>query len=366
MKLLVAALALLSAAGDYQPASAPAPRFESSTATGTLEGAPYRIEIPPGWNGDLVMLFHGYEVKGQPREDPWPRMPGHGIEVFLNKGYAVALSGYSAQGWAVEQAMSDSMRLREYFETAYGKPDRTYAVGYSMGGHLTLATLERHPEAYDGGLSLCGANMPATMVFQTATDALASFDALFPGVLALGPGGLSDPSSPASIDGAKVEAALKSNPERAARLSKSLGIDAEHLSGTLWLYYALLREMMDRAGGFPATNADTVYRGFGDDGAFNRAVRRYAGSPEAIAYARAHTALTGRIEDPVVVLSNAYDDILPIRGNGIYRALVAGSERSHLLRELPSVGRGHCNFEDAQISKAFDTLVAWVEGGSPP
>lgn len=359
-------LLLLAASMMIWSAPAAEPPAGARVATGSIQGAPYRIEIPADWNGDLVMLFHGYEVKGQPRADPWPRMDGHGIEQFLDRGYAVALSGYSAQGWAVEQAMADAARLRAHFEAAHGAPERTYAVGFSMGGHLTLAALEQRPAAFDGGLSLCGANMPATTVFQFALDALAGFDALFPGVLALGPGGLSDPSSPAMLDGERVAAALAADPEKAGWLARSVGVEPGDLAGTLWLYYAVLREMIERAGGFPADNRATVYRGFGDDSAFNHSVRRYSGDPEAIAYVRANANLTGRIEDPVVALSNAYDDVVANRHGGIYRALADEAGRSNLFVQLPPAGRGHCNFEPAQIGAAFDTLVGWVESGARP
>lgn len=38
--------------------------------TGTLGDAPYRVEIPADWNGELVVLLHGYEPRGVPRANP--------------------------------------------------------------------------------------------------------------------------------------------------------------------------------------------------------------------------------------------------------------------------------------------------------
>ena len=67
-----------------------------------------------------------------------------------------------------------------------------------------------------------------------------------------------------------------------------------------------------------------------------------------------------------MALSNAYDDILAVRHNGIYPDLTARAGRSHLFRQLPSVGRGHCNFEDAQIGAGLAALVQWVEGRPRP
>jgi hypothetical protein len=52
------------------PPIAPSAQNEISaprTDSGTLGDAPYRIDIPANWNGELVMLLHGYEPKGMPR-----------------------------------------------------------------------------------------------------------------------------------------------------------------------------------------------------------------------------------------------------------------------------------------------------------
>ncbi len=48
----------------------------------------------------------------------------------------------------------------------------------------------------------------------------------------------------------------------------------------------VLREFEQRAGGIPVDSRKTIYPAFGDDAAFNRQVKRYAGSPAALAYAR--------------------------------------------------------------------------------
>ena len=74
--LLLAALAGCASAppAPEAPAAAqPAPAAPAATPashSGVLEGAPYLIEVPPRWNGELVMFLHGYEPKGAPRETP--------------------------------------------------------------------------------------------------------------------------------------------------------------------------------------------------------------------------------------------------------------------------------------------------------
>ena len=83
------------------------------TSAGSFNGVPYRIDLPKNWNGDLVVLMHGYEPKGAPRQNPWPQ--NEETPVFLSRGYAVAASAFASQGWAVGDALEDSDQLRLLF-----------------------------------------------------------------------------------------------------------------------------------------------------------------------------------------------------------------------------------------------------------
>lgn len=348
--LLIATMALAGPA-LAQPSLA-GPGREALVVSDTLAGSPFRVDIPADWNGELVMLLHGYEPSGVPRATPWPQ--NEAAPVFLARGYAVAAPAYSAQGWAIAEALRDIEALRRRFAESHGAPERTWLAGFSMGGLLALASVERHPEAYDGALSLCGVNMPTARVFENAVlTPLVAFDRFFPGVLP----DLDDPASPPMIDSAALEATLAADEATAARLAERLQIARPALSGALMLGYLVLSEMRERAGGFPADNRERVYAGFGDDAAFNREVTRYAGDPQAVDYAEANAPLTGRIEDPVVLLSNRNDPTVPARFNAIYPALVEASGAIDALTVLPTVGEGHCDFTAEQIGGAFDTLT---------
>lgn len=85
----------------------PAPR----TLSGELQGAPWRLDVPASWNGDLVMLAHGYEPVGIPRTAPMAA--NDSTAPLLAAGYAVAQSAYASQGWAVADAITDTERLRQ-------------------------------------------------------------------------------------------------------------------------------------------------------------------------------------------------------------------------------------------------------------
>ena len=66
------------------------------TLSGELQGAPWRLDVPADWNGDLVMLAHGYEPVGMPRATPMAA--NDGTAPLLAAGYAVAQSAYASQG----------------------------------------------------------------------------------------------------------------------------------------------------------------------------------------------------------------------------------------------------------------------------
>src|SRR6201996_5454325 len=188
-------------------APGPAPEMAVSTSARALDGVPYRIDIPTNWNGDLVVLMHGYEPKGVPRQNPWPQ--NEEAPVFLSRGYAVAASAFASQGWAVGDALENSEKLRQFFIKENRTPHHAYVVGFSLGGLDSLATMERYGHAYSGALSMCGVNLSAPdIIARGVVTPLVAFDVYFPGVLP----DLLDPAAPAMIDQGRFEEALKANP----------------------------------------------------------------------------------------------------------------------------------------------------------
>ena len=95
-----------------------------------------------------TLFYHGYSVEplrftAQERLSPM-------FDSMLSQGYALIQSGYSAGGWAIEQAAADSERLRRHFIDKHGAPKRTLVMGMSMGGALTAMAIESQPEIYAG------------------------------------------------------------------------------------------------------------------------------------------------------------------------------------------------------------------------
>lgn len=342
----------LAACIGFGPLPSRAAVPQSGAHTGTLQRAPYRIDIPANWNGDLVMLMHGYQPAGAPRATPMKAADA--TSVFLKQGYAVAQSEYASQGWAIGDAIVDNEHLRQHFTHVFGRPAHTYIYGFSLGGLETAASIERYRHAYTGALVMCGATVSTPEIASRAlVTPLVAFDALIPGVLP----DLAAPDSPPFVAPAVFAKALQAHPKEAALLEKRLQETPGSLP-TLSLYYMILRELEQRAGGMPVDNRKTVYRGFGDDAAFNRQVHRYAGTPAAMAYAQRNVTLTGRIDVPLVMQWNAFDQTIPSRFHPIYPDQIRAAGDGKLLTVLEPVGDGHCNFTDAQISAAFNTLIS--------
>lgn len=347
--------ALLAGCASTPPVES-RPAAKPGASTGSIEGAPFRIAIPQNWNGDLVLYLHGYESSGRERQ---AQMSGGRMENWLlSRGYAMAQSAYSTQGWAVAEALVDNERLRQHFIDSYGEPRRTLLIGHSMGGHLVLASMERHPDAYAGGLALCGANSPAAELFaEGLVPPLVAFDHFFPGAMGLAPGGLSDPDSPPMVDADALQAALQGDEGQARALGERFGILREDLADALMLRYLILRELMQRGGGFPVDTRAVVYTGMGDDAAFNASVRRHAGDPAGMAYAAANAPLLGTIQAPVVLLANVYDPIVPAAFSSRYVTLANAAGNADKVLELVSAGHGHCGFTPADVDRAFDALL---------
>lgn len=336
-------------------APAPVPPAQAVVETGEIKGAAYRIDIPVNWNGELVVNAHGYEPAGSPRQVPLP-FP-EGMAPLLAQGFAIAATGYSAKGWAIPEAITDIERLRAYVVATHGPPRRAWLVGWSMGGLVALASAERHPQAWSGVVSMCGVSLSSeAMMSRGALGPLAAFDALFPGVLPQAPAGLADASLPDAAEGDAIAAALDGNATRATALAQHFDIPRDALPGSLWLYYLVLQELAQRAGGFPVASATGPDGIDGDEAALGVRIRRYVAAPAALAYVRDTGALTGAAPVPVALQPNPADPTVPARFSRGYLALAEAAGRGAQVRLLPPAGEGHCGFAEDTVGAALETL----------
>ena len=331
---------------------------------GEIEGAAYRIDVPENWNRELIVYFHGYSI-GQVRFSR-ERPLYESLAKLVAQGYAVAQSGYSRSGWAVEQAVADSERLRAYFLRHHGKPQRTLAMGTSMGGLLTIHAIETQPKVYAGGLSLCGALAPADTMTQHAFALRAAFDAYFPDVLGpLVP--VPAEFKPDQHVEERIASALRSNPKAASALkSLQAGSTDDNLPGVIGFVTYLTKELQQRTGGNPFDNRDEAYVGTGDDEALNARVRRYAGDAKAMAYLVRWYTPSGMPKRPLLALHTLADPLVPISVSNDYAARTRLSGNSERFVQQWVAREGHCTMSNEEIVGAFSDLVGWLDGRRPP
>src|SRR5882724_8137058 len=93
---------------------APPRRRDGTTACWS---ATYTINVPPDWNGGLVMFAHGYEGEGSGngtvRNSP---LDAH----LAERRYAWAASGYRAWGYRPDWFLLDLLTLRAHFINRFG------------------------------------------------------------------------------------------------------------------------------------------------------------------------------------------------------------------------------------------------------
>ncbi|ARZ74025.1 hypothetical protein CCR98_07525 [Stenotrophomonas sp. WZN-1] len=350
---LALALGLLLPAASLLAAPPTAPRMLS----GELQGAPWRLDVPAGWNGDLVMLAHGYEPVGVSRTTPMAA--NDSTAALLAAGYAVAQSAYASQGWAVADAITDMERLRQHALGEIKRVRHTWLLGFSMGGAVTLASLERYPQHYAGGVSLCGANLSGEQIATDLLTTLVAFDYFFPNTEGLPATGLASHEAAVLPQAALyqgIAGALQRNPQHADVLARKLQVAPDALAGTISLHALVLHELAARSGGMPVGNRGVVYSGFGDDRAFNAGVQRVDAVPAAQADVRAKLALSGALKRPLVIQFNNNDPTIVAHMRTVYPQLAARAGAHPLPRVLPPVGEGHCGFSEAQVVDALKAI----------
>jgi pimeloyl-ACP methyl ester carboxylesterase len=339
---------------------------QAKTEFGQSNGAAFRIDVPDNWNHGLVIYYHGYasENHGARFDETKPLDPR--LAVITKAGYAVIQSGYSQGGWAVEQAIPETEALRRYFVDKYAKPRDTFVAGESMGGLLTVMTLEQSPEPYAGGLDLCGAAVDTPSLFTRAFDFRVVFDYYFPGLLP-------DPAKvPAGYEaseelGKKVVAALHSKPEAAAAVLRFAQLQSKKdlIDGLLFGTW-VLKDIERRAGGNPFDNRNTIYIGTSTDNALNDGVKRYAADPAALAYLQRYYTPTGRLTRPVLAIHTTYDPLVSPSVPGNYSLLARTVGAGDLFVVQYVKHEGHCNITPEEIERGFGELRRWKEKGVKP
>jgi hypothetical protein len=345
-------------------------------------GAAYRICMPDTvkWNGSLLIFAHGYVATTEPLgipEDQLVLPDGTSIPNLVNSlGYAFAVSGYSVNGLAILQGISDSANLVSIFTTTVGQPQKVLIGGPSEGGLVTALSVERFPNIYNGGLAACG----PIGDFPTEVNYLGNFrvvfDYFFPNVI---------PGSPISIPSnvmtdwdsvylPQIEAAVNANPTATAELLKVTGAavgsdpstDLETIENILWYSVFSTNDAEAKLGGQPFDNSHKIYSGSSNDLLLNLLVPRFTADAAAVTEMKTNYNTTGSLTVPLVTMHTLSDPIIPYWHETLYTLKTLSTGSSALRTNFPIQSYGHCNFTAGQALVTFLTLALKVDGSSAP
>jgi len=340
---------------------------------GKLKGGDYQVHIPANWNKKLIMYAHGYQFMGTPPNSANAQLAQR-LKPFLDRGFAIAASDYPIQGFAMAEGIDATEELRQAFIKKMGQPDSTFMVGHSMGGGITLATLENYGQFYQGGLPLCPLSSRPYLQCRKEFDMYATFHGLFPGIVPTLKE-IFDPSSSiqfvsfaqaGSRMGAIKQALLAKDSVLAVAFAKRFDLKLDDLPAALFFNQNVLRDLALKFNGNPFDNTQTVYTGFPDNLLVNKKAERLASTqdPQKL-FARYDR--TGKIDKPVVLMHTIYDQLIPVNyAVTNFENMVHAQGRGKYFTVKYTNGQAHCQFTDQQTGEAFDALRNWVKTGVKP
>lgn len=360
------------------------PRFGSEVSWGVIDGAGYRIEVPPNWNGDLVMWAHGYAGEGLRLF-----VQNHPLrDYLLFRGYAWAASSYSKNGYVPGQGAIDTKKLIDHFEDEHGQADHIYMTGASMGGHVTGYAIETWPKTFDGAMPICGV-MGDSELFDYFQDSylLAEYfagnevevptpDDYFSAEQYLATFAQLGPAFPVDLNeqGEQYKAAIEQL-TGGVRPTFDEGFVGED-NGVLFPF------VFGQAATDPARgNWKTEYQldgdpSFSDDEAMlNELIPRLKADPHYRQKAGQNRSpdsendspyLSAKLKVPVLSLHTLGELFVPFHMQQVYAERAAKHGKSHMLVTRAIRDITHCGFDGAELVEAFDDLVAWVEDGVVP
>jgi len=368
--------------------------------TGTLpDGATYVIDVPPIWNGTLLLYSHGYVVPGSsnPALDVGDPLTGG---YMLAAGYALAGSSYATTGWAVQQAIPDQIATLDAFEAAVGTPISTIAWGHSLGGMITAGLVQEYPSRFNAALPMCGVLSGGVGTWNGSLDAAFAFNTL----VASGSLQVVDITDPDNLTNAEdILYAASTTAQGQARVALTAALAdlpgwfdplspepprtdyADQIANQfLWLAevdfpfaFALRAELEARAGGNPSWNTGVNYEqhlkhsvdyaevqalyaaaglSLEADLATLQKAQRIKADPGAVAYLSDYIIYNGQLPFPVLTMHTTGDGLVPVENERAYRYVVDEAHDSTMLRQIFVHRAGHCAFTPAETITALQTL----------
>ncbi|MGP4075545.1 hypothetical protein [Halobacillus sp. K22] len=353
--------------------------LETNRYWGVHKGAGYRIEVPERWNGELVLYAHGYrnaDVKELTVDNPENLR-----KYLLEKGYAWGASSYSTNGYDVKQGVMDTHALGKFFNGKIAKPEQTYVVGHSMGGHITGVLIEQYHNTYDGAMPMCGVMGDNELFdffsdFNLASQVLAGIEPQFPAV---------DNYQTHVVP--KIKQTLGLNTGLLTAEGEMLRDLTMYFSGgdrplfnlafSSWKNFLYTLYRSDFSYGTPGNiidNTDSIYQLDSNPELSVEEIELAEKIPNITADPQAQNinglskipSISGELHQPVITLHTLGDLFVPFSMEQMYAKKVAANGDSDLLVSRAVRAVGHCEFTPAEETEAFADLVKWVEKGIKP
>lgn len=381
------ALATAAEAGVARTIAAPSDIWRPVVTGETGPGAQYAFYVPKDWNGDVVYYAHGIRLPS----DPIDLNVGNGFDAFREalgaRHYAVALSSFSENGFAVKDGAQRTHQLRGLFASEFGKPGRSYLAGTSLGGLMVENIAEQHGSQYDGTLAMCAPLGGSISEINYLGDVRVLFDWFYKGVL---PGDIMNVppgTNPDAAVGAAVGAIIRNPTGLGAMLRirqtpiEGAGVNDFVTSVAYAIKYNILAldDVLDHTHGHPFyDNSTRDYTGALPQETLDAingripgvpGVGRFTATPDALNYLDKYYTPTGALSIPTLTLHTANDPFVPRRKHELeFRTAVDAAGASSLLvqRNVPGTAFGHCTFSTTEMTDAFDALAKWVETGVKP
>jgi pimeloyl-ACP methyl ester carboxylesterase len=188
---LLAVSALVSIAFTAMPSVARAADPACDTASfvttcqgATSDGAAYVMQVPANFNGILMLYSHGYRypvnipvgipLVGGYTVDKVPEQGPNAVVVrtLLGQGYGLAGSAFPIQGWNAGAGVASDVELIGLFRKQFPTTQKVAAWGASLGGFITQALAEQHPELIDAAAPMCPAIGTVEAELTAAGDVL--------------------------------------------------------------------------------------------------------------------------------------------------------------------------------------------------
>jgi hypothetical protein len=354
------------------------PSGPTTVLQGVHDHAGYDIEVPPDWNGDLVLWAHPFMGTAPVLSTDTPEF---GLrQLFVDEGYAWAASTFADTGFAVGSGVETTHDLALLAaQLLRREPNRRYIVGISMGGQVVARSLEQYPKFYSAAMPMCGSLGDDTL-FDYLADVNLTAQALS-GIRAYPtPSDYQSTVLPAIV--AKLGLTADGPQTVAGRQYQSIVVrrsggvrPGANEAFNFWVPNGLFQLDTADDGGPLTTNfmrlAQNVFTHYTPNAPIdvNRIVARIA--PQDLA-TRLDPGLTsiprlfGNPQVPVLSLHGIGDLLVPLSQEQAYAREVAAHGESNLLVQRVIREADHCEYSTVETAQGWHDLVNWVRSGSKP